>query len=322
MKFITKQPDLPKLFNKWVSDNQDKVNSKTFESLPQDAKDSLQKALIKEQGHICCFCGSRIYRENTEIAHFIPQKEEVAEKVWQTNQEVIFDYNNLFASCNGSADHVKYQIMESKLASEIINDFDITEIYYDLGEQLLPITSIDNLIKIYYKDANQKNQKYKIWEKVDSFESLTLKYGVLYTKKLFKQWISPDTLLHAGKKVIINEKLDKQQIHCNNAQENQRLHFSFFNQQLENDFYFKISGEIDSNDAELQQDIETLNLNSVYLCGQRKRIVNLIEQMYEEGFFDDEQAKLNFLEDYCKLQNNKFRPFVFVYATEFRRLLV
>jgi uncharacterized protein (TIGR02646 family) len=270
MKFITKQPDLPKLFNKWVSDNQDKVNSKTFESLPQDAKDSLQKALIKEQGHICCFCGSRIYRENTEIAHFIPQKEEVAEKVWQTNQEVIFDYNNLFASCNGGTNDVTYQVKPAQLASKIIADFEVTEIF--------------------------------------DYDSRTK--------------INPTTRVREGLKVIVNQKLDKQQIHCNNAQKSQRLHFSFFSLQLDNYFYFKISGEIDSNDAELQQDIETLNLNSVYLCGQRKRIVNLIEQMYEEGFFDDEQAKLNFLEDYCKLQNNKFRPFVFVYATEFRRLLV
>jgi uncharacterized protein (TIGR02646 family) len=267
MKFISKQPHLPRKFNNWLVVNQATLHSRTFESLPQEVKNSLQDALILEQGHICCFCGSRIYRENTEIAHFIPQKEEVAEKVWQTNQEVVFDYNNLFASCNGGTNDVTYQVRPAQLASGIIADFDVIEIFdYDLRNK-----------------------------------------------------ISPTTRVREGLKVIVNQKLDKQQIHCNNAQKSQRLHFSFFSPQLENYFYFKISGEIDSNYAELQQDIKTLNLNSAYLCGQRKRIVNLIEKMYEEGFFDDEQARLNFLEDYCNLKNTKFRPFVFVYATELKR---
>ena len=268
MKSITKQPHLPRGFNNWVAENQATLHSKTFDNLPQKVKDSLQDALNLEQGHICCFCGSRIYRANTEIAHFIPQKEVDANGEVITNQAVIFDYNNLFASCNGGTNDVTYQVKPAQLASKIIADFDVTEIFdYDSRAKINPTTRVR--------------------------ESL---------------------------KVIINEKLDKQQIHCNNAQQSQRLHFSFFSLQLENYFYFKISGEIDSSYTELQQDIKTLNLNSAYLCGQRKRIVNLIEQMYEEGFFDDEQAKLNFLEDYCTLQNNKFRPFVFVYATEFKRL--
>lgn len=55
-------------------------------------KNNLKEALLKEQGYICCYCGQEL--ENgipTAIEHFRPKS---------VYKNLIFDYNNLMASCD------------------------------------------------------------------------------------------------------------------------------------------------------------------------------------------------------------------------------
>lgn len=52
----------------------------------------LRKALIEEQGNICCYCMNRITVNDSHIEHFWPKDE---------FGEMDLDYENLLASCNG-----------------------------------------------------------------------------------------------------------------------------------------------------------------------------------------------------------------------------
>lgn len=61
-------------------------------------KEPLKKALLTEQGYICCYCMQRISEENMEIEH---------NKPWSDNPELQLDYKNLIASCSGNRGHGK-----------------------------------------------------------------------------------------------------------------------------------------------------------------------------------------------------------------------
>lgn len=58
-------------------------------------KEPLKKALLLEQGYICCYCMRRIAEENMEIEHFKPQAKD-------KYPELQLDYRNLLASCQGN----------------------------------------------------------------------------------------------------------------------------------------------------------------------------------------------------------------------------
>jgi len=56
----------------------------------------LKAELLKEQNNLCCYCNAAIKNDhNTTIEHLKP-------KVGAKNQHLIFDYDNLLASCNGN----------------------------------------------------------------------------------------------------------------------------------------------------------------------------------------------------------------------------
>lgn len=59
----------------------------------RDRRRRLKQQLIREQGEICCYCMKRIGMENSHIEHFWP-------KSYFKSKDM--DYNNLFASCNGT----------------------------------------------------------------------------------------------------------------------------------------------------------------------------------------------------------------------------
>lgn len=56
-------------------------------------KEVLREALLKEQGHICCYCMQRVTKEEMKIEHWQPQSE---------YPELQLDYGNLLASCKGN----------------------------------------------------------------------------------------------------------------------------------------------------------------------------------------------------------------------------
>ncbi|MEO0683674.1 MAG: retron system putative HNH endonuclease [Cyanobacteria bacterium J06649_11] len=95
----------PTLFEEWKAQE----NPKDWNDLPSSpikqelkeegikyySKFELRAELLDEQGHICCYCNNKIVNDhNTIIDHVLP-------KEGNNNQHLIFDYNNLSASCKG-----------------------------------------------------------------------------------------------------------------------------------------------------------------------------------------------------------------------------
>lgn len=54
-------------------------------------KDELRESLFREQGYICCYCGSKL-EDRTTIEHLMPKS---------NYPKLELDYNNLVLSCNG-----------------------------------------------------------------------------------------------------------------------------------------------------------------------------------------------------------------------------
>lgn len=72
-----------------------KENPTSWDDLKNPEKADLRNLLVSEQGHICCYCNQRIENDhNTHIEHFSPKDKNFY-------PEKMFDYQNLFAACNG-----------------------------------------------------------------------------------------------------------------------------------------------------------------------------------------------------------------------------
>jgi uncharacterized protein (TIGR02646 family) len=65
-----------------------------FDNLPKRAKDELRRALVTEQGVLCCYCMGRISDnpESMKVEHWTPQSQ---------NPEQQLVYRNLLAACLG-----------------------------------------------------------------------------------------------------------------------------------------------------------------------------------------------------------------------------
>ena len=88
MKYIKKgnEPEELRKFNDAANENW----QPTFREFRGEDKRRLQQKLIEEQGHICCYCGMRITREDSHIEHLKPQSKYPEDEL---------NYNNLLASC-------------------------------------------------------------------------------------------------------------------------------------------------------------------------------------------------------------------------------
>ena len=65
MKHIVKDQDTP-LFEKWMAlANEDW--KPTYKDLRDPEKKEVKKSLMKEQGHICCYCERRLTDEDSHI---------------------------------------------------------------------------------------------------------------------------------------------------------------------------------------------------------------------------------------------------------------
>ncbi len=62
----------------------------SYENLDSQVKIAIKKALIKEQGHICCYCERRVDEKYSHIEHYRPQ---------HPYREFDLDYSNLHCSC-------------------------------------------------------------------------------------------------------------------------------------------------------------------------------------------------------------------------------
>ena len=86
MKYILKSVE-PQSFTDWKS-----AGNKTYSQLMNPIKSDVKKSLLMEQGYICCYCESKISKENSHIEHLKPKDK-------NKFPELQLDYNNILCSC-------------------------------------------------------------------------------------------------------------------------------------------------------------------------------------------------------------------------------
>ena len=91
MKFIKKQKE-PKAFSDWKDLSNDNWQP-NFSMLSDPEKAAVKKALIEEQGCICCYCESRVTADDSHIEHFKPQDEPSVDPL---------DFSNMLCSCQNN----------------------------------------------------------------------------------------------------------------------------------------------------------------------------------------------------------------------------
>ncbi len=88
MKYITKR-DEPEVFSDWKAlANEDW--QPTFGNLAGEPKNAVKKALMAEQGYICCYCERQLTDDDSHIEHFRPQSDPTVDPL---------DFGNLLCSC-------------------------------------------------------------------------------------------------------------------------------------------------------------------------------------------------------------------------------
>lgn len=72
-----------------------------FENLPPSVIQDILQSLLKEQGHLCCFCTNEITEMTAQIIHFLPEEYFNAEQL---------DYNNMYlcGECQQGASRDEY----------------------------------------------------------------------------------------------------------------------------------------------------------------------------------------------------------------------
>ncbi|RLC20687.1 MAG: TIGR02646 family protein [Deltaproteobacteria bacterium] len=103
MKYIAKEQE-PKEFTDWKRQE----SPEKWRDFQNPVKSLVRDSLTEEQGCICCYCGTRIQKDhNTVIEHLKPRRD---------YPENMFNYDNLLASCHGSAKdiiHIKNDTLEN-----------------------------------------------------------------------------------------------------------------------------------------------------------------------------------------------------------------
>lgn len=76
------------------------------------SKRFLKRAFLIEQGFVCCYCGIRIFNDhNTRIEHIAPK---------ESNKNLVYDYDNLLASCYGSSKNIFHKVENKNDTAEKI----------------------------------------------------------------------------------------------------------------------------------------------------------------------------------------------------------
>lgn len=93
MKHIEKQEE-PIELTEWRAEKP-KHQQKQWKNVPTRIKAVVRKALKREQGFICCYCGCRVFSDNdSHVEHLIPKR--ICHKTLQNGEH---DYMNLLLSC-------------------------------------------------------------------------------------------------------------------------------------------------------------------------------------------------------------------------------
>ncbi len=90
MKYIEKSEE-PSFFSDWKMNDKMYLRGRpNWNRLNSDDKIALRKALIKEQGSICCYCGIGIGTDDSHVEHFRPKNK---------YPQLQLEYDNLLCSC-------------------------------------------------------------------------------------------------------------------------------------------------------------------------------------------------------------------------------
>ncbi|WP_185210843.1 retron system putative HNH endonuclease [Sphingobacterium mizutaii] len=73
-----------------------------YDGLTKDAKDDLRNNLLREQGHICCYCLKRIPEKIEREGIGIDQMKVEHYKCQDNHPELQLAYSNLFGACTGN----------------------------------------------------------------------------------------------------------------------------------------------------------------------------------------------------------------------------
>ena len=86
MKYIIKRSE-PQSFRDWKSGE-----DREYNDLINPIKGDVKESLLVEQGYICCYCESRISKENSHIEHLKPKDK-------KKFPELELEYDNMLCSC-------------------------------------------------------------------------------------------------------------------------------------------------------------------------------------------------------------------------------
>jgi uncharacterized protein (TIGR02646 family) len=94
MKRIIKDPE-PIEFIEWKKQANENWQP-TYADLRGTAKKSVKASLLKEQGHICCYCEQQLIDRESHIEHFQPQHPDA-----NASEPAVdpLDYSNMLCSC-------------------------------------------------------------------------------------------------------------------------------------------------------------------------------------------------------------------------------
>ncbi len=107
MKFIQKNPE-PDAFIQWKQQTTADWQP-GWDNFQKPEKTIVHRALITEQGHICCYCSQRITQASSHIEHFQPRT---------SYPELSLRYNNFLASCPGYPKELESTTNVTKLPQE------------------------------------------------------------------------------------------------------------------------------------------------------------------------------------------------------------
>ena len=135
MIYIDKSQEISKNgvthIDNWLNSYIDETQTKTFIEVVQEIKEDesltkgkriwslmtdkkpLKQSLLREQGFVCCYCGQRIFNnEKTPIEHLEPKSLKDSQGNYQ-NLDDINNYQNLMASCAGSAKRIIHIVQDN-----------------------------------------------------------------------------------------------------------------------------------------------------------------------------------------------------------------
>lgn len=88
MRQIVKNHE-PQQFSTWKR-QRGTAHQRGWDQLTRPIKQVIHDALMEEQGYICCYCESRVTRDNSHVEHFRPSSKFPSHEL---------DYQNLHCSC-------------------------------------------------------------------------------------------------------------------------------------------------------------------------------------------------------------------------------